>query len=537
MQKGAFWRLFCLRVCNSKRRPNPKHLSFITMALSPLSPELLDQHTDLLPNHKNLLALPEKIIQFGTGVLLRGLPDYFVNKANQQGIFNGRVVVVKSTNSGGTDAFESQKNIFSHSIRGIEQGNQVDELVINSAISRTISAKTNWSEILQCAQNAELQIVISNTTEVGIQLTDDDIFASPPASYPGKLTAYLYERFKTFNGSPESGMVIVPTELIVNAGQKLKDIVLEQAKRHQLDEKFISWINTHNHFCSSLVDRIVPGKPDAETVAAIAEKQGYQDDLLIVSEVYRLWAIEGDAHVRSVMSFAEADKGVVIEPNIDLYRELKLRLLNGTHTLACGLCFLHGLDTVSESMQNAETAAFIADVMLKELAPAIPYPVDPALAAEFGNQVLDRFRNPFIRHQLVDITVQYTAKMKLRNIPTLLNHYKNSQDAPQLFAKGFAAFLKFMKPVVHKDGSYYGDRDGQPYSIRCDSAPYFDEMWKTAASPLDLAEKVLSDVSLWDTDLTLLPGFLDAVKANMVEPEEVDTIRIVPGADAPKIDI
>lgn len=507
------------------------------MALPQLSPELLNQRPDLLPDHQNLLALPEKIIQFGTGVLLRGLPDYFVNKANQQGIFNGRIVVVKSTNSGGTDAFASQKNIFSHSIRGIEDGNQVDKLVINSAISRTVSANSNWAEILQCAHNADLQIIISNTTEVGIQLSDDDIFASPPASYPGKLTAYLFERFKAFNGSADSGMVIVPTELIVNSGQKLRDIVFEQARRHNLDQNFIQWLETHNHFCSSLVDRIVPGKPDAETIKAISEAQGYQDDLLIVSEVYRLWAIEGSEHVRSVLSFAEADKGVVIEPDIDLYRELKLRLLNGTHTLACGLCFLNGLDTVRESMENPETAAFIADVMLKELAPAIPYPVDPARAQEFGNQVLDRFRNPFIRHQLIDITVQYTAKMRMRNIPTLLSHYEKTDQAPQLFARGFAAYLKFMKPVMHKDGAYYGDRDGQPYSIRCDAAPYFDEMWKSASSPLDLAGKVLADISLWDTDLTQLPGFLDAVNAHMVEPEALDTLRIVPGADAPKLDI
>ncbi|MCF0072351.1 tagaturonate reductase [Dyadobacter sp. CY261] len=488
------------------------------MSLPQLSPQLLDQQPELLPDYRRLLALPEKIIQFGTGVLLRGLPDYFVNKANAQGIFNGRIVVVKSTSTGGTDAFSEQKNIFSHSIRGIENGNQIDEAVINTSISRTLAAASEWAEIQECAHNAQLNIVISNTTEVGIQLTDDDIFASPPASFPGKLTAYLLERYKAFDGTPESGMVIVPTELIVGNGPKLKAIILEQARRHSLDDDFINWIEKHNHFCSSLVDRIVPGKPDAETIEALSQKQGFRDDLLIVSEVYRLWAIEGGQQVRDVLSFAQADKGVVIEPNIDLFRELKLRLLNGTHTLASGLSYLHGLDTVREAMENAETSQFIENVMLKELAPSIPYDVDLAQAQEFGRQVLDRFRNPFIRHQLIDITVQYTAKMKMRNIPTLLNHYQKSEEVPALFAKGFAAFLKFMKPIVHKDGAYYGERDGQPYSIRCDSAAYFDEKWQNAASPIDLAQQVLSDVSLWDTDLTLLPGFADAVKGHMTEP-------------------
>lgn len=488
------------------------------MSLPQLSPQLLYQQPGLLPDHQRLLALPEKIIQFGTGVLLRGLPDYFVNKANAAGIFNGRIVVVKSTSTGGTDAFSEQKNIFSHSIRGIENGSQVDQAVINTSISRTLAAASEWPEILQCARNAAINIVISNTTEVGIQLTDDDIFANPPASFPGKLTAYLLERYKAFGGTPESGMVIVPTELIVGNGPKLKAIVLEQASRHQLDKGFVTWLDQHNHFCSSLVDRIVPGRPDAETIEALSEKQRFRDDLLIVSEVYRLWAIEGGPQVREVLSFAQADKGVVIEPNIDLFRELKLRLLNGTHTLASGLAFLHGLDTVREAMENPETSQFIAGVMLRELAPAIPYPVDPAQAQEFGGQVLDRFRNPFIRHQLIDITVQYTAKMKMRNIPTLLKHYENSEEVPVLFARGFAAFLKFMKPVMHKDGAYYGERDGQPYSIRCDSATYFDEKWQNAASPIDLAQQVLSDTALWDADLALLPGFAEAVKGYMTEP-------------------
>nr|WP_295932676.1 tagaturonate reductase [uncultured Dyadobacter sp.] len=496
------------------------------MALPQLSPQLLDQRPDLLPDHQRLLALPEKMIQFGTGVLLRGLPDYFVNKANQQGIFNGRIVVVKSTASGGTDAFGEQSNIFSHSIRGIENGHQVDDAVINTSISRTLSAASHWADILQCAHNPDLRIAISNTTEVGIQLTDDDIFASPPASFPGKLTAYLYERFRTFDGTAESGMVIVPTELIVGNGPKLKGIVVEQAKRHNLGDAFLQWLDNHNHFCSSLVDRIVPGKPDAGTIASLSDKQGFRDDLLIVSEVYRLWAIEGGDDVKSILSFAKADEGVVIEQNIDLFRELKLRLLNGTHTLASGLCFLHGLDTVRESMEHPETAKFIADIMLRELAPAIPYDVAPDRAQAFGQQVLDRFRNPFIRHQLIDITVQYTAKMKMRNIPTLLSHYEKSDQAPALFAQGFAAFLRFMKPVVHQDGAYFGERDGVQYPIRCDSAAYFDEKWQNAASPADLAEQVLSDVTLWDTDLTLLPGFADAVKEHLLGATVTATSRL-----------
>jgi tagaturonate reductase len=485
------------------------------MSLPQLSPALLQQRPNL-SRTTELLTLPEKIIQFGTGVLLRGLPDYFVHKANEQGMFNGRIVVVKSTNKGGVDAFSDQSNLFTHCVRGIEGGQPVEETFVNTAISRTLSARDNWAQIMECARNPEIRIVISNTTEVGIQYVPDNLQAAPPESFPGKLTAYLFERFKAFGGSAESGMVIVPTELIVDNGSKLQEIVIRQANEHQLGADFVTWLETANHFCSSLVDRIVPGQPDKETLAALTAELGYRDELLIMSEVYRLWAIQGGDAVRAVLSFAPADSGVVIEKDIDLFRELKLRLLNGTHTLSSGLCYLSGLDTVRQSMENSETAAFIAGVMLNELAPAIPYEVDLARAQEFGNQVLDRFRNPFIKHQLIDITVQYTAKMKMRNVPTLLNHYKQSNEAPALFAKGFAAFLRFMKATAVENGQYYGLRDGVTYPIKCDSASYFYEKWQEfGADSALLVDLVLADTELWGADLSALPGFAEAVKQNL----------------------
>ncbi len=486
------------------------------MSLPQLSPSLLSEQTTLLPEYDAIRKLPEKVVQFGTGVLLRGLPDYFIDKANRNGLFNGRVLVVKSTGNGKVDAFSEQDNLYTHCIRGIEDGRQVDETLINSAISRTLSAATDWETILKSAESEDIRIVISNTTEVGIQLTEDDLYATPPASFPGKLTAYLLRRFQAFGNSPEHGLVIIPTELLPDNGQKLKDIVIEQARRHHLGANFIDWISTHNRFCSSLVDRIVPGRPAPEVVESITAEGGYRDDLLIMSEVYRLWAIEGDEKIKSVLSFAEADNGVIIAPDIDRYRELKLRLLNGTHTLCVGLCYLYGKDTVRESMETEVLEQFIAGLMLSELGPAIPYAVDRSVYEPFGNQVLDRFRNPAIRHQLIDITVQYTAKMRMRNIPTLLQHYQNTRSVPTRFAQGFAAFLAFMKVTEHKDGVYYGSRNGVAYPIRCDAAPYFYEKWEQyAGQPEALTEAVLGDTTLWGTDLTALPGFAAQVKADL----------------------
>lgn len=486
------------------------------MSTPQLTPELLSQRPDLLPDQERLRALPEKIIQFGTGVLLRGLPDYFVDKANKQGTFNGRIVVVKSTDRGGVDAFQDQDNLFTHCIRGVEGGEAVEETFINSAISRTLSARSQWEEVVACARNPEINIVISNTTEVGIQLVEDDLHASPPESFPSKLTAYLYERFCTFQGSVESGMVIVPTELVVDNGKKLRDIVLEQARRHNLGEDFITWLTDHNTFCSSLVDRIVPGLPNETTQKELTDTLGYHDELLIMSESYRLWAIEGGAHVRSVLSFAEADAGVIIEPDIDLYRELKLRLLNGSHTFSVALFFLSGMETVRQSMENPTLDNFITELTLDELAPAIPYNVDLEQARTFGRQVLDRFRNPYIKHQVIDITMQYTAKMKMRNVPTLISHYEKFGTVPGRMAEGFAAYVLFMKPVENDGKLYFGERNGIRYPIRCDAAPYFDALYKKHGNNYEsLTQELLADSKLWRADLSVLPGFQQAVLENI----------------------
>ncbi|MEP7319576.1 MAG: altronate oxidoreductase, partial [Panacibacter sp.] len=202
---------------------------------------------------KELLNLPEKVLQFGTGVLLRGLCDYNIDYANRNGIFNGRVVVVKSTDAGDTNAFEAQDNLYTLCIRGVEQGKKIEENIICSAISRVLSAKQQWIEILQCAHKPLLKIIISNTTEAGLQLIKEDIHQQPPVSFPGKLTAFLLERYKAFRGSPASGLVIVPTELVTDNGKKLLAMVLDLAAYNNLDESFIDWVKNHNRFCNSLV--------------------------------------------------------------------------------------------------------------------------------------------------------------------------------------------------------------------------------------------------------------------------------------------
>ncbi len=472
----------------------------------------------LLPQQA-IFDLPEKVLQFGTGVLLRGLPDHFIDKANKQGIFNGRVVIVKSTDGGDAAAFEKQDGLYTVCVRGIENGVKYEENIINASISRVLSAKNEWNKVLECAHNPQLKIIISNTTEVGIELVHDDIKCYPPVSFPGKLLSFLYERFKAFAGSKQSGMVIVPTELIIDNGDKLESIVTELAYLNGLEESFIDWLENSNVFCNSLVDRIVPGKPNADQLAAIEKETGYSDDLLLMTEVYSLWAIEGNGDIAETLSFAKVDKGVVIADDINLFRELKLRLLNATHTLSCGVAFLAGIKTVREAMSNADMERFIKDVMQQDIASAIPYKTTPEQTGEFCLNCLDRFRNPAIEHHWLSITAQYSTKMKMRVVPVLLQYYSLYNRVPEHIAIGFAAYIRFMRSVKEEAGKYYGRFNGQNYPVNDDQAFYFYEKWQTV-NPALIAVSILRDVSLWGYDLASLPGFAEAVQEKLNEIEE-----------------
>jgi tagaturonate reductase len=457
---------------------------------------------------------PEKVLQFGTGVLLRALPGYFIDKANKQGIFKGRIIVVKSTSAGDVQAFSRQDNLYTLCVRGLESGHKIEENIVNASISRVLVANDQWAEVLAAAADPNLEIVISNTTEVGIVLTDDDVHASPPQSFPGKLLAFLYQRYKIFDGDQSKGMVVIPTELLPDNGKKLLSILLSLSAQNALEPAFTEWLTQCNEFCNSLVDRIVPGKLPAAAHKEMETALGYQDELMIMSETYRLWAIETSSEkTREILSFSKADAGVVIAPDIHIFRELKLRLLNGSHTLGCGLAHLAGFVTVKEAMADPAYADYVQTLMMKEIVPVI---VDQNLsrdmAVDFANKVLDRYRNPYIEHKWLSITVQYASKMHMRDVPLLLRYVEQFGTVPAYIALGWAAHLLFMKSDKQADGQYYGEINGKKYLVNDNKAAHYAEQWKR---PEQLAQVVLADKNLWGTDLSMLSGFVAAVSKNL----------------------
>ncbi len=471
-----------------------------------LSKQLADSQTEYT------FDLPVKVLQFGTGVLLRGLCDVMIDTANKQGVFNGRIVVVKST-AGSADDFATQDSLYTVCVRGIQNGQTIDTATTVSAISRVISAQDSWRRVLDIARNPHLEVIISNTTEVGIQYVEENIFQIPPQSFPAKLTAFLYERFRNVGGKKDKGLIIIPTELISDNGLKLRECVEKLAEHNELGKLFMKWLKFHVKFCNSLVDRIVPGKPDAKTVAELEAKIGYTDTLLTVAEPYNLWAIEGDERVKKVLSFAEVNAGVIIDEDINYYKERKLRILNGSHSIGATLGFLSGFDIVYQCTQDSDMSQVYERIIFDEILPTLPFEEEKEALKTFASEILDRYRNPFIQHKLIGITVQQVSKMNARNVPTIRRYYKKFKQVPQLFALGFAATLFFEKSVKHENGQYWGKRGDEFYPINDEAAPYFYEKWQgvTSENVADFVNEVLKNKKLWDKDLSSLDGFAEAI--------------------------
>ncbi|MDP4132036.1 MAG: tagaturonate reductase [Bacteroidota bacterium] len=477
------------------------------MNLSKNNMQAFDQSGIEIPSN-DYFQLPEKVLQFGTGVLLRGLPDYFIDKANKQHVFNGRIVVVKSTNSGNPDGFENQDNLYTICVRGIEENKKIEKNIISASISRVLSAPEDWEAVLRCAENPDMKIIISNTTEVGIVLSDDRIEDNPPGSFPGKLLAFLHHRYKTFRGDLSKGMVVIPTELILDNADHLYAILRQLAVRQSLQPAFLEWLGKANYFCNSLVDCIVPGKKPGMDASL-----GYTDNLLIMTEVYRLWAIQSaDPEVREILSFSGTDNRVVIAPNIESFRELKLRLLNGPHTMSCALAIMAGYSMVRQALEAPEFYQYMSGLMMEEIIPVISGgEISENAATDFARQVIDRFKNPYIDHYWLSISLQYATKMRMRNVPLMVKYSEKFGKTPEYMSLGFAAFLLFMKSEQKADGKFYGSLSGQEYLIQDDQAAYFSSQWKEQDKDHFL-DVILQNEDLWGTDLSGLPGFVSAVQ-------------------------
>jgi tagaturonate reductase len=461
-----------------------------------------------------LLDLPERVIQFGTGGFLRGFADCFIDEANRRGELGGRIVMVGSTGSGRDRRLTEQDGLYTLVVQGVVDGRVRRDFRVISSVSRALAATAEWPAVLRVAESPDVELIVSNTTEVGIVLDESDAAAgpeqSPPRSFPAKLAALLLHRGRHFGFDPTRAPVVVPCELIENNGDTLRALVLALAERWKTEQRFRVWLE-HVPFCNTLVDRIVPGSPRHEQAAELGDALGYDDAMLTVCEPYRLFAIEGDAALRARLRFADADPGIIVAENIAPYRERKVRLLNGAHTSFVSLALLAGCTTVREAVEHPALGVFLRTVLFEEIVPSVSVPG----AETFAREVLDRFANPYLQHALWDITLQGTAKFRVRLVPTIVAYARRTGQPPRALALGFAGYLDLQRGDLQAARAAGGDAvpaDAAGDMVRARWSNVGDEPAQLGA----FVRAVCADVDLWGTDLGLVTGFAEQVTEHLV---------------------
>ncbi|NLX70367.1 MAG: tagaturonate reductase [Clostridiales bacterium] len=461
-----------------------------------------------------LYDMPERIIQFGEGNFLRAFVDWMVNEMNKQGLFCGKAVIVQPIPQGLVDVLNEQDGLYTLLLRGIQDGRLVEKREIITSVSRGINPYTNWDGFLECAANPDLRFIISNTTEAGIAYVREDMPVNEcPVSFPAKITAFLYERYKRFDGQHDKGMVIIPCELIDRNGDTLKEVVLRYTREWGLGDRFRTWLENSNYFLNTLVDRIVPGYPK-EDAQHISAQLGYHDKLLDTGEIFHLWVIEGDRSFAEELPFDKAGLNVVWTDDMQPYRTRKVRILNGTHTMMVSGAYLSGLDTVGESVEDPVIGTFINRGLFDEIVPTLDLPRQEKEG--FAADTLERFKNPFIRHYLLSVALNSVSKWKVRVLPSLLEYLSYRNELPKVLTFSLAALIAFYRGTNFRGETLLGTRDGETYKIQDDmeNLKFFADEWKRFENHGDVNElcgKVLGNKAFWERDLNHIAGLKDAV--------------------------
>ncbi|MBF9255064.1 tagaturonate reductase [Pontibacter sp. 172403-2] len=449
---------------------------------------------------------PVKVLQFGEGNFLRGFVDWIIDILNEKAAFNGDVQVVQPRDRSRSiiQALQQQDGLYHVLLSGIQDGRLLQEKRLITCIAGASNPYDDYDAYLKYGENPDLAFIFSNTTEAGIAYDERDTSINAiPASFPGKLTALLYHRFRHFDGAAGSGLTIIPTELIENNGDALRQVVLQYAQTWNLPAEFSGWVQEHLIFCNTLVDRIVPGFPK-ENIIEIQQQLGYEDKLVVQAEPYHLLVLEAPASVQQAFPAGEAGLQVKLVEDLTPYRTRKVRILNGAHTVLVPVAYLLGLRTVREAVEDEQAGTFVREAIFREIIPTLDLP--EAELEQFARDVLDRFRNPFIRHELISIALNAVAKYKVRVLPSVLEYKKRTGRLPDKLLHALAALILFYKGVWNGEAI--------PLNDTPEVLHFFAQAWENG-SAAEVVGRVLANKDFWDTDLTQVAGLPDMVTAHL----------------------
>ena len=459
---------------------------------------------------------PERVLQFGEGNFLRAFADYWFDMANEKAGWNGKCVLVQPIAQGLTQRINRQEGLYTLYLRGRQNGEEVDAKRVISSVSRCLNPyeKQDYDAMMDVAAGEALEYIVSNTTEAGIVYDPScRLEDCPPASFPAKLTQVLLHRWRA--GRP--GVVVLSCELIDNNGKELLRCVNQYIKQWGLEEGFARWVNGDCTFCSTLVDRIVPGRiRDAAEAARLEDENGYRDALIDVGEVFGVWNIEGPEWLAEKLPFRAAGLNCPVVPDVTPYKKRKVRILNGAHTGFVLGAYLAGYDIVRDCMQDDVILGFMNRMLHEEVIPTLP--LDRQDLEAFAAAVQDRFNNPFINHELMSITLNSTSKWRARNMPSLLEYAQTAGKLPPCLAMSFAAYIAFYSSDIQaltEQGLVCRRPKGNEYTVSDDRWVLEFYYSRRGVSDETLVHDVMTNEKMWGQDLTLVPGFEQAAAENL----------------------
>jgi len=450
-----------------------------------------------------------KVLQFGEGNFLRAFADYMFDIANESGRFDGGIVIVKPIEYGSLDRFHEQDCRYTVLLRGMEDGKRVEKSRMITSVQDAVDCYTEYEKYAEFAKLDSLRFIVSNTTEAGIVLDETDQFSfSPPHSYPGKLTKFLFERAEAFDYNAKKGLIVLPVELIDDNGIVLRECVHTLAKQWKLGDRFLQWLDDACVFTSTLVDRIVTGYPRDEA-EALWQKLGYEDQLLDTAEPFGLWVIESNKDISKDLPLPDCGLPVLFTDNQKPYKQRKVRILNGAHTSFVPAVYLCGHDIVLEAMQDPMIRRHILDTLQKEVIPTLTLPKDDL--ENFAKAVIGRFENPFIKHSLLAISLNSVSKWRARCMPSFLEYIKQTKQLPAHLTFSLAALMALYQGTEIKDGALLCQRDGEPYKILDDESALQFFLNHSALPALEQAKLFLSNESFWGQDLSQITDLTQTV--------------------------
>ena len=478
---------------------------------------------------------PERIIQFGEGNFLRAFVDWIIWNMNAKTNFNGSVVVVQPIDKGMVEWLNGQDCLYHVNLQGRLNGEPVNSLERIDVISRALNPYSQNAAFMALAEQPDIRFIISNTTEAGITFDPSCKFTDAPASaYPGKLVQLLYRRYKTFNGCPSKGLILMPCELIFLNGHHLKECIYQYIELWKEDlgadyEGFKEWFTKYNYVCATLVDRIVPGFPRKD-IAAIQEKVGYNDNLVVQAEIFHLWVIEKPENMtieqlREQFPAEKAGLHVLITESEKPYHERKVTLLNGPHTVLSPVAYLSGINIVRDACNDPVIGQYIHKVQFEELMETLNLPMDEL--RQFASDVLERFNNPYVDHQVTSIMLNSFPKFETRDLPGLKTYLERKGELPKGLVLGLAAIITYYKGGTRADGAPIQPNDAQ------EIMDLLSQLWATG-DLRKVAEGVLGATDIiWKEskqDLNTIPGLTDMVEGFLRDIQDkgmVETVKSI----------